>query len=105
MIRMATHPKTIQVIDIIVMDIPEAYGLLLSRDWSEKLNGYFSTDWAHLWFLLKRHTKMIRIDRERYLKHIVTNLEALNESSSVDFPVLGNYSCNYDFEQLLPSLI
>jgi hypothetical protein len=44
MIMMATHPKFVQVIDIIVVDIPEAYGFLLSRDWFEKLNGYFSTD-------------------------------------------------------------
>jgi hypothetical protein len=29
-IKMATHPKFFQVIDIIVVDIPEAYGLLLS---------------------------------------------------------------------------
>jgi hypothetical protein len=48
MIRMDTHPKLFQVIDIIVVDIPEAYGLLLSRDWYENLNGYFSTEWAHL---------------------------------------------------------
>jgi len=32
MIRMATHLKFVQVIDIIVVDIPEAYGLLLIRD-------------------------------------------------------------------------
>jgi hypothetical protein len=31
MIRIATHPKFVQVIDIIVVDIPEAYGLLLSQ--------------------------------------------------------------------------
>jgi hypothetical protein len=102
MIRMATHPKFVQVIDIIVVDIPEAYGLLLSRDWSEKLNGYFSTDWAHLWFPLKGHTNMIRIDRERYLKHTVTDLETLNEPSSTDFPVLGNYSCDSDFRNFSP---
>jgi hypothetical protein len=30
MIRIATHPKFVQVIDIIVVDITEAYGLLLS---------------------------------------------------------------------------
>jgi hypothetical protein len=57
MIRMETHPKCVQVIDIIVVDIPESYGFLLSRYWSEKLNGYFSTDWAHLWFPLKGHKK------------------------------------------------
>jgi hypothetical protein len=98
MIIMATHPKFVQVIDIIVVDIPEAYGRLLSRDWSEKLNGYFSTDWAHLWFPLKGHTNMIRINRERYLKHTITDLEAFNEPSLTDFLVLGNYSCDSDFD-------
>jgi len=53
MIRIETHPKFVQVIDIIIVDILEAYGLLLSRDWSENLNGYFSTKWAHLWLPLK----------------------------------------------------
>ena len=74
MIRMDTHPKFFQVIDIIVVDIPEAYGLLLSQDWFEKLNGYFNTEWAHLWFPLKGHMNMINIDRERYLKHNITDL-------------------------------
>jgi len=30
MIRIATHPKFVQLIEIIVVDIPEAYGMLLS---------------------------------------------------------------------------
>jgi hypothetical protein len=105
MIRITTHPKFVQVIDIIVVDIPEAYGLLLSRDWSEKLNAYFSTDWAHLWLPLKGHTNMIKIYRERYLKHMVTDLETLNKPSSIDFPMLGNYSHDSDFRNLSPPLI
>jgi hypothetical protein len=48
MIWIVSNPKFHQVIDIIIVDIPEAYGMLLSRDWSEKLHGYFSTDWSHL---------------------------------------------------------
>ena len=48
MIRLASNSK-VKVIDVIVVDIPEAYGLSLSRDWSAKLNGYFATDWSHLW--------------------------------------------------------
>jgi hypothetical protein len=102
MIRMVTHLKFVQVIDIIVVDILEYYGLLLSRHWSKKLNGYFSTDWAHLCFPLKGHVNMIRIDRERYLKHTVTNLVSLNEPSSTYFPVLGNYSCYFDFGNFSP---
>ena len=44
LIRLFAHPRVCQFIDIMVVDIPEAYGLILSRDWSIKLNGYFSTD-------------------------------------------------------------
>jgi len=43
-IRLSSNPKVCQVIDILVVDIPEFYGLILSRDWSEKLHGYFTTD-------------------------------------------------------------
>jgi hypothetical protein len=81
MIEMDTHTKIVQVIDIIVVDIPEAYGMLLGRYWFKKLNGYFSTDWSHLWFPLKGHENMNMINREIYLKHIVIDLEAFNEPS------------------------
>jgi hypothetical protein len=37
LIRLSSNPKVFQIIDIIVVDIPNAYGLILSRDWSEKL--------------------------------------------------------------------
>jgi hypothetical protein len=47
---------------------------------------------------------MIRIDRERYLKHTITNLETPNEPSSIDFPVLGNYSCDSHFRNFSPLL-
>jgi hypothetical protein len=104
MIRIATHPNFVQVIDIIVVDIPEAYGLLLSRYWSENLNGYFSTDWAHLWLPLKGYKNMIRNDRERYMKHTVTNLKTPNEPASIDFPILGNYSCDSHFGNFSPLL-
>lgn len=39
LIHVASNSKVIQTIDIIVVDIPEAYGVILSRDWSAKING------------------------------------------------------------------
>ena len=48
LIRLATDERVCQYIDIMVVDIPKAYGLILSRDWYEKLNGYFEIDWSHL---------------------------------------------------------
>ena len=45
---------------------------------------------------------MIKFDKERYLKHMVTDLETPNEPSSTDFPVLGNYYCDSDFGNFSP---
>ena len=53
LIHLASNSKVHQTIDIIVVDIPKAYGVILSRDWSAKLNGYFATNWSHLRFLYK----------------------------------------------------
>ena len=62
LIRMAARPQYTQVIDIVVVDIPEAYGMLLSRYCSAKLNGYFSTDWSHLLLPQKGKGDMLRVD-------------------------------------------
>jgi len=47
-IELSSNPKVCQVIDILVADILEFYGLILSRDWSEKLHRYFATNWSHM---------------------------------------------------------
>ena len=53
---------------------------------------------------LKGYKSMIRIDRERYLKHMVTDLETPNEPTATDFPILGNYSCDSHFGNFAPLL-
>lgn len=55
LIRVSVDSWVHQTIDILVADIPEAYGLLLSRDWSSQLNGYFSIDWLHCGFLTREN--------------------------------------------------
>ena len=45
LVRLSSNPKVHQIIDIIIVDIPEFYGLFFSREWSEKLHGYFAIDW------------------------------------------------------------
>jgi len=47
-IRLSSNPKVHQVINMIVDGILDVYGLVLSRDWSYQLNGYFSIDWSHM---------------------------------------------------------
>ena len=88
---MATNSQLFQVIDVVVADIPDVYGLFLSHDWSQALKGYFSTDWSHLWLPKNGHPNHIRIDRERYMKHMVTEINAPNEPILFSDSILGNY--------------
>ena len=53
LIHLASNSKVHQMIDIIVVDIPKAYGVILSRYWFSKLNVYFDTDWSHVWLPYK----------------------------------------------------
>ena len=66
MIQLASNSKVHQVIDVTVVHIPEAYGLILSRDWSAKLNGYFATDWSHLCY----HSKVSQTRQKLIVKDI-----------------------------------
>ena len=88
LIRLASDDRVCQVINIVVADIPDAYGLVLSRDWSAKLNGYFTSDWSHLWFPYKGSPNQIKVLREPHMKYNVTQL---NEKNVPVESMLGNY--------------
>jgi hypothetical protein len=92
LIRMFSNPKVHQTIDIIVVDIRDNYGMLLSQDCSGMLNGYFTTDWSHLWLPFNGKMNQIRIDRKRYMKHVVTDLNDPNEPVMFNHSILGDYS-------------
>jgi len=72
LIRISSDPRVHKTIDIMIVNIPESYGLLLSRDWLDKLQGYFSTDWSHLWFPYKGKENQIRVNSEAHMKHTMT---------------------------------
>ena len=79
------------MIDIIVVDIPEAYEVILSRDWLDKLKGYFATDWSHIWLPYKGHPNKIKVEHERYMKHTITDLNDTNELVMFSNSILGNF--------------
>jgi ribonuclease HI len=97
LIRLSSNPKVHQVIDIVIADIPEVYGMFLSRDWSQQLNGYFSTDWSHLWLPLNGQPNKLRVNREHYLKYTVTDLNDPNEPFVPSVNALENQGMNTFF--------
>ena len=72
LIRLSVDERICQYIDIVVIDIPDAYGLVLNRDWSARLEGYFASDWSHLWFPFKGSPNKIKVLRETQMKYNVT---------------------------------
>ena len=84
-------PQVHQTINKLMADIPKAYGLMLNRDWSSQLNGYFATDWSHLWHPYKGNLNQIRVNKERYMKHTVTESESVNEPILFINSILENY--------------
>jgi hypothetical protein len=92
LITLSSNPKVHQTIDIIVVDIPDSYGMLLSKDWSVMLGGYFATVWSQLRLPYNGTPNQIRIDKERYMKHVVTDLNDPNEPIMFNHSILGSYS-------------
>ena len=91
LICLASNSKVHQTINIIFVDIPEAYGVILSRDWSTKLNGYFTIDWSHLSLPYKGQLNKIKVEQERYMKHMVTNLNDPNDLVMLSRSIIGNF--------------
>ena len=79
LIHLPSNSKVHQMIDIIVVDILEAYGLILSKGWYAQLNSYFATYWSHLWLSYKDQPNKINVEGERYMKHMVTYINDTNE--------------------------
>ena len=97
LIRFASNPLIYQIIDIVVGDIPDAYGLFLSRDWSRGQNGFFATDWSTLWFPKNGKSNQIKISRERHLRKTVIELHDPNEPVLFYNSKMGNYMYEIDF--------
>ena len=100
MIQLSSNSKVHQIIDILVVDIPKAYRVIIGRDWSEKLNGYFATDWSHLLLQFKGQPNKIKVECEPYMKHTVTDLNDPNELVMFSNAILGNFYFDTFFGEL-----
>lgn len=62
-----------------MVDIVKSYRLLLSRDWSYKRQGYFTTKRSHLSLTYKGRNNEIKVNNEPFMKHTITSLEGSNK--------------------------
>ena len=72
------------------MKFPETYRLLVSREWTKFLRGWFSTNFTQLWLPWKGLNNQIKIDVEPNLKAIIIEYNAPNEVAFFQV-YLGSY--------------
>ena len=94
---MYVDPRIHQKVDIVIADVPKKYGMWLSRDWSEKLEGYFSTYWSHLWLPYNGMPNHIKINREPLMKQTVMDLNDLVEPAVFVNSVIEHYTLDSYF--------
>ena len=78
LIHLSSNSKVHQIIDIIVVDILEDYGVILRRYWSAKMNNYVIIDWSHLWLPYKGTPNKIKVELKCYMKHMIIDLNDPN---------------------------
>ena len=74
--------------------------MILSRDWLAKLDGYFATNWSHLWLPYKCQLNKINVEHKHYMKHTVTDLNDPNEPVMFSNSILGNVFFDKFFGEL-----
>lgn len=77
--QLSSNPRIQHFIDIFVVDIPDGYGMVLGRDWTRRLNGFFATDFSHIWLPWKGIPNQIRIESTPRLKLMITEYGENNE--------------------------
>ena len=87
-INLAQLPMRSMVMDVVVVDIPPKFGLLLSHPWSKRLGGTFQMDLSYATILMFGG-ELKRLYRENQLAYIINDAK-----SSVNHPI---YAVDTDF--------
>lgn len=78
--QLIADPRIQMYIDIQVVEIPGAYGMLVSRDWTRVLNGWLHSSFTHMWLPWRGVANQIRIESEPRLKLMITEYNQANET-------------------------
>ena len=72
-VTLVQYPGNIIFMDILVVDIPPKYGMLLSRSWGEKLQGTLQLDMSYATILVFGQPK--KLYRETLMNYMVSSAE------------------------------
>ncbi|CAF4291091.1 unnamed protein product, partial [Adineta steineri] len=90
-LKLAAYPKITFQMDILVIDVPDAWGMLLSRKWGATLGGSIQMDLSYATIPFSENA-FVKLHREKERKfHVEDPNEPMNEFIR-QMGELGNYT-------------
>ena len=66
-VKLAKYPDIDMSMDVVVIDVPDNWGMLLSRKWAATLGGYIQMNWTYPAIPTSENTRVI-LHREKLRK-------------------------------------
>ena len=63
-VKLAKYPDIDMSMDVVVIDVPDNWGMLLSRKWAATLGGHIQMDWTYATIPASENTRVI-LHREK----------------------------------------
>ena len=71
-VKLAKYPDIDMVMDVVVIDVQDKWGMFLSKKWATTLGGYIQKDWTYATIHASKNTRVI-LHREKQRKQHVEN--------------------------------
>ena len=90
-VKLAKYPDIDMSMDVVVIDVPDNWGILLSRKWAATLGGYIQMDWTYATIPTSENTRVI-LHREKLRKRHVENPKKPGNEFVHCIDKFGNYA-------------
>ena len=95
-VKLAKYPDIDMTMDVVVIDIPNNWGMLLSRKWVATLGEHIQMDWTYAIIPASKNTRVI-LHREKERKRHVENPKKSGNEFVHCTDNLGNYAILSNF--------
>lgn len=95
-VSLSVYPDIQVTMDVIVIDVPDTWGMLLSRQWAATLGGSIQLDWTYATIPASEHS-LVKLYREHEKKYHVEDPKKPNNEFVYHTNSVGNYAIYSNF--------
>lgn len=90
-VHLSVYPDIMIVMDIVVVDVSDAWGMLLSRKWAFDLGGGIQMNWSYATIPSPRGDGFVRLNKEPERRFHVEDPKRPHNEIIKEQPNIGNY--------------